>query len=392
MSNRTLQIGLLWHSVHSENLGVTALTFSNIAIIERVAAEHDIKVKFVILGWRDPGEPQLRAANLTVFPMRAKDLVRPDRLYAQCRACDLILDISAGDSFADIYGVRRFIFNALAKSAAVLSRRPLILPPQTVGPFGRWWTRQVAKALMRCCRVILTRDSLSTDYCRALGLKDVVEATDVAFMLPFDRQTRDAKAPVKVGINLSGLLFNGGYSRDNMFSLRTDYPVLARSLVSRFLAAGDCEVHLVSHVITDRSQVEDDYRVATLLAGEFPGVKVAPRFRTPVEAKSYISGLDFFCGSRMHACIAAFSSGVPVVPIAYSRKFAGLFGSLGYDAVTDCRTQTAPEIADVVLAGYQNRTALKRDVDRGREAAVRKLESYAGVLRTAMNAAADRAS
>ena len=50
-----------------------------------------------------------------------------------------------------------------------------------------------------------------------------------------------------------------------------------------------------------RFETEDDYRVALRLADEFPGTTVAPRFADPSAAKSYISGLDFFCGSRMHA-------------------------------------------------------------------------------------------
>src|SRR4030042_4682892 len=44
----------------------------------------------------------------------------------------------------------------------------------------------------------------------------------------------------------------------------------------------------------------------------------------------YIIGLcDFFIGSRMHACIAALSQGIPAVGIAYSRKFSGVFESIG---------------------------------------------------------------
>ena len=390
MPPEPLRIGLLWHSVNSDNLGVTALTFSNIAIVEQAAAELGLSVSFVVLGWRDPGEVQLRAANLSVFAMGARDIVDPRGLHAQCRRCDLILDISAGDSFADIYGVRRFLFNALSKSAALLSGRPLILPPQTIGPFERRWTRLVARLLMRRCRVVLTRDSLSTGYCRSLGLDRMVEATDVAFMLPYDKPERQVDAPLKVGINFSGLLFNGGYTRNNMFSLKADYPALARDVIARFLALGTCEVHLVSHVSSERFETEDDMRVAQKLAHEFPAVKLAPRFRTPVEAKSYISGLDFFCGSRMHACIAAFSSGVPVVPIAYSRKFAGLFGSLGYTAVADCRTETAGEIADRVLTGFQARDRLKAEVESGRELAKRKLQSYLHSLGDEMQKAANR--
>src|SRR5690606_38493929 len=148
-----------------------------------------------------------------------------------------------------------------------------------------------------------------------------------------------AGGPVRVGLNVSGLLMAGGYDRGNMFGLRMDYPALVREIVGRFRAHPDgCELHLVAHVIphgTDAGEalagLEDDHRAARALAAEFPGVVVAPAFRTPSEAKSYIAGLDFFMGARMHSCIAAFSAGVPVVPMAYSRKFAGLFGSLGYD-------------------------------------------------------------
>ena len=60
-------------------------------------------------------------------------------------------------------------------------------------------------------------------------------------------------------------------------------------------------------------------------------------------AKSYISSLGAFTGARMHATIAAFSSGVPTVPFAYSKKFAGLYGSLGYDFIVDARELDTPE-------------------------------------------------
>ena len=49
-----------------------------------------------------------------------------------------------------------------------------------------------------------------------------------------------------------------------------------------------------------------------------------------------MASLDLFMGARMHACIGAFSAGVPTLLLAYSRKFSGLFKeTLGYDYVTD---------------------------------------------------------
>ena len=57
---------------------------------------------------------------------------------------------------------------------------------------------------------------------------------------------------------------------------------------------------------------------------------MAPAFENPIQAKSYISNMDCFIGSRMHSTIASISSGVPTLPVSYSRKFEGLFETLEY--------------------------------------------------------------
>ena len=158
-----------------------------------------------------------------------------------------------------------------------------------------------------------------------------------------------------------------------MFALAADYPAFVRGLLRHFSALPGCQVHLIGHVISDTTAVEDDYRVAKQLAAEFAGTIVAPRFANPSQAKSYIATMDFFCGSRMHACIAAFSSGVPVIPVAYSRKFAGLFGSLGYTELADCKIQAADEIVSAVVDAFDRSEALKDHVEHGRQIAEAKL-------------------
>jgi colanic acid/amylovoran biosynthesis protein len=373
-----VRVGLLWHSVNSENLGVGALTVSNIAIVEKVAAELNQKVSFTILGWTDRNPTQLDRHNVFIYKMRARDLIRPHGLYSRVRECDFVLDISAGDSFADIYGSRRFVFNTLSKMVVFLARKPLILSPQTIGPFKQVWTKYVAYLLMRFSTAVITRDGLSTEYVKQFKFTHVSEATDVAFRLPYEISLKPKVKRIKVGINLSGWLFIGGQNQDNMVVLKSDYPVFVRSLVSHFAKLEECEVHLISHVI---GGTQDDYRASLQLGEEFPGAIVAPRFTDPSAVKSYISGMDFFCGSRMHACIAAFSSGVPVVPIAYSRKFSGLFGSLGYHESTDLLTQTGSEILEHVIAGYNDRESLKQKVTRSLEAVDAKLAKYEEILK-----------
>jgi polysaccharide pyruvyl transferase WcaK-like protein len=125
---------------------------------------------------------------------------------------------------------------------------------------------------------------------------------------------------------------------------------------------------------------EDDYSASEAIARAHPNVRLAPAFANPSEAKTYIAGLDFFMGARMHACIAAFSSGVPVIPMAYSRKFAGLFGSLGYDHTVDCTTEDADAIHDRIVASFHDRERLVKDLNRSLRIGQEKLGRYQDAL------------
>ena len=387
--NVPLTIGLLWHSATSDNLGVGALTVAQIAIIEALAEARGIPVRFVILGWRDPRPAYVTQSNVSRADLRTRDLVRPGGLWRAVRGCDIVLDISAGDSFADIYGSQRFLKNIASKAVVLAARRPLILSPQTIGPFKASWARWLAFAAMRRAAARFARDQISIDILSKAGFSAPVDlASDVALKLPFDRPAPRYDGITRIGLNVSGLLMNGGYTRSNMFGLTADYPALIRRLVEAFAAREGCELHLIAHVISDRFQVEDDYRACKALAESVSGrVVLAPRFETPSEAKSYIAGMDFFMGARMHACIAALSSGVPVVPMAYSRKFAGLFGALGYDHTVDCTLETAEVIEAKIMDAFENRVALAEEVRTAFALGLERLSAYETALGGVMDQA-----
>lgn len=378
-----VRIGLLWHSMTSDNMGVGALTLSHMAIIEDLARELCIRPRFMVIGWADTRPAYVTRDNIAIRKLRLADFVKPrGGLLGALRRCDVILDIGAGDSFADIYGTRRIATVAGSKLLALFSGRPLILSPQTVGPFeSRLW-RRVALALVRRAQAVATRDDLSTGFLRQIGYRgEIVEATDVALRLPCDPPAAAKDGPVRVGLNVSGLLFNGGYTGENMFGLRSSYPELIRSVIRHFTSLDGVELHLVSHVLSKTFAIEDDHRVGQALAAEFPQAVLAPAFNDPVEAKTYIAGLDFFMGARMHACIAAFSAGVPVLPMAYSRKFAGFFGTLGYDTIADCREETGEAILAKVRDAFESRAALREEVAAARARGLTRLGAYEAVLR-----------
>lgn len=390
MTKRPIRICLILHSTRSDNLGVGALTVSEVEILRDIAREIGRAIEITVMDWKDARAPYVTGPDIAVRELDGRVMLNPRGYFAVARASDVVIDIGGGDSFSDIYGARRLNRMFVLKYLTHIARTPLIMAPQTIGPFKKPISRFLAKLSMRLCRVVASRDRISSEAARALGRADVIEASDVALRLPYVPPAPSAHvAPVKVGINVSGLLMGGGYTGKNEFGLKMDYPGMVRDLIRYFQSHPDgCEVHLVPHVIvrSGAMQGEDDFRASEALAAEFPGTVLAPAFDTPSEAKSYIAGMDFFMGARMHACIAAFSSGVPVVPMAYSRKFEGLFGSLGYTRTVDCTTQSAEAILAAIVLGYKDRALLKAEANAALVLGREKLRVYEDRLRDVLAA------
>ena len=351
-----LHIVLILHATRSQNLGVGALTVSQVEILRHISAKLRTELKITLLDWADQGEPCVSGPDIETVALTGRDLINPNGAFAHIRRADLVLDIGAGDSFSDIYGGKRLRRILWLKMLCHLARRDLVLAPQTYGPFHKRLSRRLAAATLSKSKLISARDEASATHVGNLGVtNEVVVASDVALRLPGASKHREGVSP-KVGINVSGLLMAGGYEGRNDFGLTVNYPDLIRDMIERFLAHPEKpEVHLIGHVICPSQPVEDDMTALRALNAEFPTTRLAPAFKTPSEAKQYISGMSFFAGARMHACIAAFSSGVAVLPMAYSRKFAGLFGALGYQRCADLRLHQNDEVLGMALEGFEAR-------------------------------------
>jgi colanic acid/amylovoran biosynthesis protein len=371
MDNRRIVIGLFWHAFDSGNHGVNALTVSNIALAREAAEAAGLEPRFVLFapGWGTASETT--ADGHEVIRINRRSLLTSRTIWSRLATLDCVLDISAGDSFADIYGAKRFFWMWGTKFMTLLRGVPLVLSPQTIGPFTRQPFKWLAGDVMNRAKIVMARDPLSYDAVGAIAprAKRMLSA-DVAFRLPFMRRAKPDDGKLHVGVNVSGLLWVQSGDGGNKYGLSYDYAEMTTAILDKLTSRGDVVVHLITHVVDKEIPSDNDGWIVDKLAKDYPDTIRVPDFAGPSEAKSYISGLDVLIAARMHACIAAFSSGVPVLPVAYSRKFVGLFQNLlGY-------SHTLPQ------TGYDTAAAaafLLERIDSGEDLAAALVSSNARV-------------
>jgi colanic acid/amylovoran biosynthesis protein len=323
------------------------------------------------------------ALVIKIFPIgkvRGAIIARNSYL-ARLEKIDLFASLAGGDSFSDIYGMERFFYVSLPQILVLILGKPLVLLPQTLGPFRRSVTKGIARYIVERASLVYSRDPEGLkEIAEVMGVVDLPAkfrfCYDVGFVLEPKKpvcETLEKIAIVKksyqslVGVNVSGLLLIGGYTQKNMFGLNIDYKQLVIDVIRKFLSIEDVSVMLVPHVFGTREHMESDLtaceEICNVLRPQFDDsrlFRIQEKFDQH-EIKYLIGQCGFFVGSRMHACIAALSQGVPAVSIAYSKKFQGVLGSIGCgEMVVDPRTMDRNQILDVIEEKYGERDVIRR--------------------------------
>lgn len=309
------------------------------------------------------GKRVYQGANMHQARLRQMMGLSSPALRAMQRAA-AVVDVSGGDSFTDIYGPARFDQITLPKLMALDAGVPLILLPQTFGPFRFKRSRRIARHILKNCKLAFARDVASLDYIQELLGSDYDPSkhrlgVDLAFGLPAKPQGRGIM-PGTVGLNVSGLLWNNAGDAAQQFGLKADYRETLLKLAGHILTNSDMHLHLVPHV-TPSGGSESDLVASRSFADLLPmhsfgRVTIEEAARTPAALKGVIAQTDWFAGARMHATIAALSSSVPVANMAYSRKAKGVFDCCGAGAhVHDMRTLDTDALTQSLIGDFETR-------------------------------------
>jgi len=302
----------------------------------------------------------------------------------QLSKINIFASISGGDSFSDIYGINRFFYVALPQFLILLMGKSLILLPQTLGPFKKKITKILATYILNKACLVYSRDytglkemnellgekynSHKYRFCYDLGfVLDPIKPAELITNHPIHIDNNES---IRIGFNVSGLLYMGGYTKNNMFGLKIDYREFINELINFLIHKKNATVVLIPHTFGTIENSESD-----LLACEkvYNSLKVEFKSRlhkvqgvyNQNEIKYIIGLCNFFIGSRMHACIAALSQNIPAVGIAYSKKFFGVYQSIGLESlVADPRQIDNKELINIINDAFENRYLFKSQLEQ----------------------------
>lgn len=396
MSKHNRRIILAGAAPDTGNLGVSALFESTLTGLGRRLAD----AHFTVLDYgrgirhgRIPSQPQpLDYECLGASP--SKRLYRSDTLFRIRVAARLgglanpaaqrllgarvVLDVSGGDSFTDLYGPKRFKAVVGPKQIAIECNVPLVLLPQTYGPFQNPQYARQAAALVRSAQMAWARDEHSFGVLQEL-LGDAFDPTrhhcgvDMAFLLvprepsapvpkPIDSWIAPERESEVVGINVSGLIYLDPQKASRHYGFQADYRDIVDGLVRAILDTPNIHVVLVPHVIAPPGHYESDVEACRQVAERIRDNRVAvlPDAYDQAEIKYLISRLDWFCGTRMHSTIAALSTKVPCAAIAYSQKTLGVFETCGQGQwVIDPRSLDTQTTIDCLVTAFSDRELVR---------------------------------
>ena len=132
----------------------------------------------------------LSAIVLRCLPLALQERwVRKNRWFHTLRSAKLVFAVNGGDSFSDIYGLRRLVYVLLPQFLILQLGRPLVLLPQTYGPFCTPVARKLARSILNAASFIFTRGLEGGREVSKVtrGKRRAEFAHDMAFLMPSAR-------------------------------------------------------------------------------------------------------------------------------------------------------------------------------------------------------------
>jgi colanic acid/amylovoran biosynthesis protein len=288
---------------------------------------HKVLVLLVELWWPYLGKRLRRRATAMLPALLGNELKALDE-------ADLVVSTGGGylNGVKSLGGNLNVKYVLLPLKLAEKLRKPVMLAPQSFGPFGSDYQRAAVKKTLNGASCILVRERKSYDLLCSLGVnqKLLVQAVDSGF--GFDTHLSGQSLGQKSGPSLKI-----GITARLWFSEVQQQAYM--QALARFIATvqkdRQVEVCLIPQVTSDFEADDDDRvverKIAAMARSHGATVEQIDKRLDPHEIKALYNELDFTIGTRFHSVIFSLTSYVPAIAIEYEHKTSGIMQDLGLE-------------------------------------------------------------
>jgi len=225
--------------------------------------------------------------------------------------------------------------------------KPVVMFPNSVGPFRTWIGRFLSRLALNRCDCILVREPVSYEIINSLRIKCpkiLTSDTTLIFESTYDTVFDTPSRPV---MGITAGIYSHSLSEKEVYKYVTAHAKVLDRAIERY----GFEVVFLPHYVTGFRY--DDSEISELILNQMKNKNRAKitKADTFEEYKSFLDQMDIVVSSKMHSAVLATSGYVPTLCIAYDHKQIGYFEQLGLNT---CVLNVHHVSYEMLLSGINN--------------------------------------
>jgi len=201
--------------------------------------------------------------------------------------------------------------------------KPIIMFPNSVGPFKTRLGRSIALFALRRYELIIVREPISFDVVKSLELPSkLILTTDMAVLFAEGKESRDWVPRNEIGV------CPGIYSRALSEDRELDYIITHARVLDKIIEKYGMRVKFVPHYISGFKN--DDLDISKKIQENMKFKEHTELIITDSvdDFRSILLKFDLVISSKMHPAVFSTSGYVPTICVAYDHKQIGFFNIL----------------------------------------------------------------
>jgi polysaccharide pyruvyl transferase WcaK-like protein len=244
-------------------------------------------------------------------------------LIKAIRETDLTVDL-AGISFADGRSMTLLGYNVVMSLFPYLAGGNVVKGSQAIGPIESFPTRMAARGVLPRMTAICARGDRTRKHLESLGLANVVDAADLAFLMHEHEHAADSLFdPSQTASKRIVAILPSSVVDSYAADAGIDYVGATAALIDRLVADGTAVI-VVPHSFRENGErgrmndgpIVDDIRRRTKEQATFINRDLNPR-----ELRGIIKHADAAVTGRFHGMVSALEVATPPVVVGWSHKY-----------------------------------------------------------------------